>query len=129
MNITVKATGITVGADSTAYLEQKIRSLEKYLDREDTTILAAVELGVETPRHQGGDRHFRAEVTLSHGGKVFRAEGEGSTLHAAIDAVEDRLGTELRRAKKKNESLMRRTGAMMKDAMRGFRPWPFRRRK
>ena len=128
MNLTIKTTGVTVGEDTRQYLDQKLISLGKYLDVSDTTLQAAVEFGMEAGKHRTGDNLFRAEITLSASAKVFRAEGGGSTLHTAIDVMAERLGKELRRAKNKETSLMRRTGAAMKDAVRGFRPWPFRRR-
>lgn len=119
MNITIKATDYSVTPDIEARVEEKLRHAEKLLGHDADTALLAVELG-RVEHHRTGEI-YRAEVNADAGGKLYRATAEAETMEAAIDRVEDELMRELRRAKRKSRGVMRRTGAAMKDWVRGWR--------
>ncbi len=90
--------------------------VERLLDEHDTDPRAEVELEQTTRHHQSGDI-FRAEINLRTAQLNLRTEAEEGDLYAAIDIAKDELMDELRRAKDKKSSMMRRGGRMFKDIM------------
>lgn len=99
------------------YLEGKLQSIEHLIDAGDPTLLCKVELSRTTEHHHAG-KVFRAEINLSTGGKMVRAVAEGETLEEAVDEVKDELKAELGKRKDKQQSLLRRSGARLKDIFR-----------
>lgn len=85
MLVLKKATQIELTPEIEEYIEKKIGGLKKYfasLDKLDAE--ARVEVGRLTAHHRKGNI-FRAEVNLSFGKQLLRAEEEGINLHEAID--------------------------------------------
>lgn len=119
MRHTIKVTGIEITPVISEYLEKKIASLDKLLDSEDTSILAQVEIGKTTKHHHQGDV-FRAEINLHIAGADFRVESEMDSLYSAIDVVRDQMHQELQAYKRKKVSLIRRSGAKIKSALKGI---------
>ena len=119
MRTTLKATGIQLTPAISDYVEKKVALLQKLIDEGDTTALAAVEVGKTTTHHQHGDV-FRAEINLRLSGSSFRAVAEASTLYAAIDIVKDTIEDDIQNKKRKRHTMLRRTGARIKDALRGI---------
>lgn len=117
INYNIKGTGLPVTDELRAYAEKKLAAAEKFL-RGDSTAHTDIEL--EHSQLRDGAK-YRAEFTLSSGGTVYRAEKWGESLHAAIDGAIEELVKELRRSKSKHMHLVRRGGAVIKDAIRGFR--------
>lgn len=117
INYNIKGTGLQITDELRSYVEKNLASAEKFLSGE-TTAHADVELE-HAPMRDGGK--YRAEFTLSARGEVYRAEAWGSTLHEAIDLAAGQLTKEIRHSKKKHITLVRRGGAMIKDAIRGLR--------
>jgi len=76
-----------------------------------------VEVGKRSEHHQSGDI-YRAEVNITEDGKLFRAEATGESINAAIDKVRDEMEKQLRRHKKKKDSLLRRGGARVKGMLK-----------
>lgn len=120
MNINVKATNIKLTDNIQKYLDKRIGTLDKLINKEDTSVLCSVEVEKITANHVKGDL-FRSEVNLHIAGKDFRAVSEAGTLFTAIDETKDQMQKELRRHKEKKEHMMKRGGAKVKDMMRGFR--------
>ena len=120
MEIHFKGTNYELAPEITSKTQKKVKALKKFLGGNARTVHAYVELGKETNRHQNGDI-WRAEVNFDTQGTMFRAVAVRDTLENAIDEAVNELGKELRRSKKKNESLVRRGGAVLKDIARGFR--------
>jgi len=118
MDINIKATNITLTPDISDYLDKRLKSFEKYVDAEDTSILLNVEVGKTTDHHKSGDI-FRAEINLHISGRDLRSVSEQETLYSAIDDAKDEMTRELRRHKRKRLHLMRRGGARVKAFMRG----------
>ena len=100
-----------------AYVEKKLGSAEKFL-MGDSTAHANVELEYSHLRDGG---KYRAEFTVSASSQVYRAEEWGITMHEAVDLAIVQLVKELRRNKRRTIHLMRRGGAVIKDAIRGLR--------
>ncbi|HVV15394.1 MAG TPA: ribosome-associated translation inhibitor RaiA [Candidatus Paceibacterota bacterium] len=117
MNYNIKGTEVAITPELRGYVEKKLEHAGKFLDG-DSTALADVELDYSKVRD--GDK-YRAELTVSASGEVYRAEAWGTTMHAAIDASVGELVKELSRGKKKRIHLLRRGAGRVKDFVRGFR--------
>ncbi|KKW07321.1 MAG: hypothetical protein UY42_C0014G0020 [Parcubacteria group bacterium GW2011_GWA2_49_16] len=118
MKINIKTTNMELSSALLAYVEEKLRSVEKFMiPHEDEEPLVQVEVGQTTKHHQSGDI-FRAEVNLSVRGKYFRAVSEKSDLYAAIDDMRNELVRELNSKKEKDRTLMRRGAGVIKNILR-----------
>jgi len=114
--ISTKATNIDLAGELETLLEQKLEALDKFISDKETDLKCEVELQKMTD-HQSG-KIFRAEVNLYVGGKLYRAEATEDQMERAIDVVRDEIKRELRRANKKQQSLMKRGGQAIKEMMR-----------
>ena len=113
MNIIIKTTNIDISPSIKQYIEEKIGGLDKFLKNfEEEVIEARVEVGKTTKGQRQGEI-FRAEVNLSIGGHLIRAEETEDSLMAAIDLVKDYLSREIKRYKDKK----------MTKFTRGARSW------
>jgi ribosomal subunit interface protein len=114
----LKGTNLTVDEKTRDYLEQKLNSLERLLSSSDhSSIKCQAELGKITDHHASG-KIFRAEINLSVGGAMFRAVAEEVSLESAIDVAKDDLKRELGKHKDKGQSILRRSGARIKQFLR-----------
>ncbi len=118
MKINLKATGIELTPEITAYAEKKVSALAKYL-RESESVIAQVEVGKSTQHHKSGPV-FRAEVHLSGPGVDVYAAAEEADLNAAIDVVKDEIAHKLTHEKGKREALYRRGARAVKEMMKGI---------
>lgn len=121
METQIKGTGLAVTSDIRSYLDKKVSAFEKMLAG-DTAARIDVEIGKTTEHHQTGDV-FRAEFNLRTSAGSFRAIAEEASVFAAIDTAEEKLLQEVRHRKHRRQSVMRRTGARIKEAMRWFGNW------
>ena len=120
LEITIKATGAIMLSDELrAFVEEKVRKLEKLLDPADTTALAEVELESVNQSRTGDS--FRAEIHLSYAGGFTRAEAKKESLHAALDEAVAEARRSLRRNRTKHRDLVRRGAVKVKDFFRKFR--------
>ena len=112
--INFKATQTDLDDAMRTLTEQKLQTLEKFFG--DASVLCDVEFE-KVAAHQNGDI-YRVEVNLQVDGTLFRAEATLDSFEKAIDEVRDELDKELRRARKKHDTLVRRGGRMIKDMLR-----------
>ena len=113
--------GIDMTAELRSYLETRLaHHVDGFLAR-DTAAHANVEFE-HAPLRDG--EKYRAELTVSTSGAVYRAEAWGETLHSAIDVAVDGLSRELRRAKRKRVHVLRHGASRIKDFLRGWRTRP-----
>lgn len=117
MNYNIKGTGLQVSDELRSYAERQLAHADKLVG-DDPTALANVELEYQELRH---GEHYRAEFTLVCAGATYRAEVWGATMHEAIDLAGAELMGALRQSKKKRLHVLRRTGAAVKDYLRGWR--------
>lgn len=116
---TLKVTGAVLLTDEVrAYVEDKVRKIEKVSDQSDTSSRIDVELGTTGGARTG--EQFRAEINFTFAGGFARAEATAGTLHAAIDTVVEEVRREVRRKRTKHRDLLRRGAARVKDI---FRYW------
>jgi ribosomal subunit interface protein len=88
MQMNIQGTNLEVTPAIRAYLERKIPAIERRLGRRATAdgALAEIELERTTAHHRAG-KIFRAEINITLGGTVFRAEATRDDLTAAIDEM------------------------------------------
>lgn len=117
MNYNLICTSIDASDELRAYVEKQLAHADKFING-DTTAHADVEAQYV---EDGRSKQYRAEFTLSLGGRVYRAEAWGTTMHEALDLAGGELQTELRRSKEKRLHLLRRGAVRVKEYLRGWR--------
>ena len=119
MKINIKATGMELTPAISSYVHKKVSSIEKYIDKNSTDVVAQVEVGKSTRHHKSGNI-FRAEVHITGGNLDLYAVSETDNLYAAIDIVKDEIVHNALQLKGKRETLARKGAGMVKDMMRGL---------
>jgi putative sigma-54 modulation protein len=102
MNISIKATNLSLTPSIKNYVDEKIGNLNKFIGATD----AKVELERDRKHHSG--LVFRAEVMLVIGGKLLRADANSEDIYAAIDLVIPKLKEQIGKFKDKRQTLTRR---------------------
>lgn len=97
MTINIHARGIELTPAIKQYTEEKMSSLEKYLD---SIRHMDVEVGRAAGHSQKGDV-FECKAVVQIGGEVMKIERDAEDLYKAIDKVKDHLRVELSDWKKK----------------------------
>lgn len=120
MNTKIKATNITVTSDISNYADKRLDAVAK-LFKNDSSAQMDIELARTTAHHKHGDV-FKAEVHIVAKGEDLYASAEEDDIYKAIDAVRDEILREARSTRAKKISLVRRSGAMVKNLMKGL--WP-----
>lgn len=95
-------------------MEQKLRSLEKFIGEAPT--ICDVEFEKVT-HHQSGNVH-RVEVNLDLNGKLYRAEAVSDSFEKAMDEVRSELDNTLRSERGKSETLLKKGGRKLKELLR-----------
>jgi len=117
MNISIKSLHSELGQDARDLIEEKLRALEKRLGQSADTALLECEIEESLAAVRAG-ASYRAEGNLSVDGKVYRAEALNETLEGAVDKVRDELARELKKARGKERSILKRGGRMVKGWLR-----------
>lgn len=117
MHIDIKATNMDLTDAIREYVQSKMDALDKFVDGADTSVHAAVDVGLTTKHHHNGEV-FYAEVNLHTALSDFYATAEEEDLYAAIDKVQDIVSRELRSSKKKHTDLTRRGARAIKRLFR-----------
>lgn len=108
MKIMVKATNMALTAAIKSYVNDKIGLASALLTpTQDAAAQARVEVGRPSRHHHQGDVHL-AEVNLTVGKKLFRAEVLHNDLYIAINQSRDELERQLRKYKTKNVAARRK---------------------
>lgn len=119
IHITIKATGMELTPAIRAYIEEKISSVEKFIDPSDDAAHADVEVGQTTHHHQKGEV-FRAEISFHSKQADVRVVKTEENLYAAIDEAKDELLDEIRDQKDKRVGAVRRGQRLWKGMLRRF---------
>ncbi|MFC1730763.1 ribosome hibernation-promoting factor, HPF/YfiA family [candidate division KSB1 bacterium] len=117
MHHNIKTTDFEMTPEVSDYLDEKLRSLEKYINKDDESIKCDVEVGKTTEHHQSG-KIFRAEINVSIGKKMFRAAAEEESMNAAIDIAKDEITKRLKRSKDRRFALLKKGGEKVKNILR-----------
>ncbi len=121
MQIHFKATNYEMTPEVEEFANKKLSAISKFVGTEEQgEAHVYVELGRETGAHAHG-RVWRSEINFDQDGKRFRATSVQESLEDAIDRSIEDLSRELRTAKTKSESIMRRGGGAVKALLRGFK--------
>ena len=100
------------------YAESRIHSIEKFLDKNDESVIVDVEIGKITDHHRQGEV-FGAEINLQMANsKLLRAEVTETDQYAAIDIAKDEIIREIKKARGKKEALFRRGARKIKRMLR-----------
>lgn len=96
-------------------LDAKLQQvLEKFVNEGDS-VLCEVEFE-KVSNHQSGEI-YRVEANATIDGALYRAEAVESSFEKSIDEVRDELDKALRRAKGKQQSLLKRAGRRIKETI------------
>jgi len=114
----IKATGIPLTDAIRVYAEEKLGSVEKFVDAKAGPVSMDVELERTTKHHQKGDV-YRAELNLRVRGELLRAEIVDSNLYTAIDKLREEIIREIKSKKGRRESLLRRGSRFIKGLIKG----------
>lgn len=95
------------------YTSEKMKTLEKFVPKGDTSATLAIELSKTTQHHQNGDV-FLAEAQLHIRGKNTALRTTQDDLYKAIDILKDMLIRELATHKDKERSIVRRSAHKVK---------------
>ncbi len=101
MKIQIKATNLDLTPAISAYIEEKIGGLAKFLKRLEigAEVLARVEIARTTKHHVKGDI-FRAEINLDlSGNRILRAEAEDWDARVAVSHAKNILQGEIKKFK------------------------------
>ena len=101
------------------YINKKVLMLNKFFDDADE-VLVNVEVGRSSRRHKSGDI-FKAEIQITHSGKVYYATVDKDDLYAAIDDVKDEISVQLQKDKKRSVRYLKKGGALMKSMFKGIK--------
>jgi ribosomal subunit interface protein len=89
------------------YALEKMKTLEKFIPRDDTSAKLSLELSKTTTHHTHG-AFFQAEAQLHIRGKTTTLRTTQDDLYKAIDILKDMLSRELAQHKDKELSSIRR---------------------
>ncbi len=123
MNTRIKATNVTLSPAISEYVTKRLDKVSRLVGG-DPSVMCDIELSRTTGHHQKGEI-FRAEVHIVGAGLDIYASAEHEDLYSAIDDVRDEITREFHAKKGKRMSLIRRSGARMKEMVKGV--WPFNR--
>lgn len=96
-----------------SYAMEKMKTLEKYVAKDDTSGKLTVELSHTTTHHVHGDV-FQAEGILHIRGKETTLRTTQDDLYKAIDILKDMLAREMAQHKDKERSILRRSAHKVK---------------
>lgn len=117
MNISVKSTNISISQAVNDYVAKRLDKVREFVGPENS---AQCDVGLSRiTGHKKGDV-FRAEIHVTGAGMNHFVSAEMFDIYAAIDKARDELLRELRTAKGKNISLIRRSGARVKNMVKGL---------
>lgn len=118
MQIHFKGTNYELPANISALAKRKVEGLTKYLGKGKEHARAYVDLGKETEAHQNGNI-WRADINFDIDGSRFYAKAVEENIEKAIDRSVNELASALQTARKREQSLAKKGGSIIKSLMRG----------
>lgn len=117
MQIKISGVHLEVTEAIKHYVEDKLLSIGKFVQHDNSGILLEVELSKTTNHHQHGDV-FQVGVHLHRPGRDILVSTTEDDLYKAIDIVKDKLTRELATYKDKEQSVFRRGAHKVKQLMK-----------
>ncbi len=115
----LKGTGLSLTPAIEAAADKIVTALDRYVDPQDTSAIAEIEVGRTTNHHRSGDI-FRAEINFHSRLGSLRAEASKEDLYAAMAAAKDEIVESLRSKKSKRVDFIRRHGVRLKNMLKGL---------
>ncbi len=119
MQIQFKGSNYELPAQVSRLARRKVEGLQKYCGKDGEYARAYVDLGKESDAHVNG-KIWRADINFDVDGNRFYAKAVEESIEKAIDKAVNELATELKTARKRELSLTRKGGGMIKSLIRGF---------
>lgn len=120
MNIIIKSSKHVLTDASQELIEKKLRLLERFVpDHAGDSVLLEAE-AILMPEAQQDGAKYQVDVNCEVQGKLYRATARSETLESAVEEVRHELEQELRRSHGKTRRLLKRGGAAIKRALRGW---------
>lgn len=119
MDVRIKTNDYQITPEVSAYLDERVASLEKFVGDDAGTARCEVEVGRDAGRPRHGANIWFAEIHIIQPGmaRVY-ARNNAQSLNAAIDDVKEEVERQLRQNKKLHMRVLRKTGAAVKRWMR-----------
>lgn len=118
MDIRTKATNFELKDSVSAYLDERIATIERHLGSESENARLEVEVGREAGHSQKGENWFVELQLRIPGGNYARVMGKAETVQAAIDEAKDEILRKLRTSKREHAGFLRKSGAALKRMLR-----------
>ncbi len=119
MDIRIKTTDYQMTPETSAYLDDRVRGLEKFLGEHADVARCEVELGRDAGRPRHGKNIFFAEIRVIYPGDTsVYARNNSESINGAIDDAKDEVVQQLRKSKRLHRRFIRQGGAMLKRLMR-----------
>jgi len=115
----IKATALELTPAIRAYVEEKILSIDKFVNSSTGGALADVEVAKTTDHHHSGEI-FKAEINLQVSGNFYRASSVQADLYAAIDEMKDEIIRQITARQAKKTTLFRKGARRLKGLLRGW---------
>lgn len=119
MDIRIKATDYQLTPEVSAYLDERIASLAKFLGSDAGPTRCEVEVGRDAGRPRHGANMWFAEIrVIQPGSEPVYARNNAESVNAAIDDVKEEVERQLRREKQVHIRVLRKTGSAIKSWLR-----------
>lgn len=116
MKIIIKATNLELTPAINEYIEEKIGSLDKFLNKKfekESEVKIEVEIAKTTKHHKSGYIYY-AEANMHLPGKILRAEHSDWDVRVAIDNVKNKLQQEVKKYKGTKFDIFKKTIAKLR---------------
>lgn len=118
LNTNLKTTNLDAGDDLQNYLAKKLVKLEQFIDKDDTSAHADIELEKRSGQQSG--QIYRAEINLQIAGSYLRSEEDAADIRDAIAAMQESIIRKLRKTKEKRRGRIRSGARKMKNMIQGW---------
>jgi ribosomal subunit interface protein len=119
MDIRIKATDYELTPEVSAYLDERLAALQKFMGSAADAARCEVELGRDAGRPRHGANIFFAELrVMNPGAEAVYARNNAESVNTAIDDVKEEIERQLRSERKLHIRLLRKTGSAIKNWMR-----------
>ncbi len=106
MQTDIHATNLELNAPLKTFIEEKVADLDRLVGSAGPASIR-VEVGIPSSHHQSGAIYY-AELNLTVGGHLLRAEARNYDLHSAIVDAKDDLKVQIKKFKEKLEGRNRK---------------------
>lgn len=122
MKYNIKATGIDLTPAIDQYIETRINSISRFVDKNDESAMADIEVGRISSHHKTGE-NYRAEINVTLAGHgLLRAEQTDYNLYNAINATKNEIVRQIKTVRKKDLTKHKKGGRNLKGLLRGWIP-------